>query len=99
MSEAPITAHRPRKPRGPSLSIKQRHELVTAITSADKTEPDRTLAAALSVRFGHTVQSAAVAAYRKEFGIESVKMPKAKDIAAELAAAKARIEELERTPA
>ena len=99
MSEDPIKAPRPRKPRGPSLTPKQRHELITAIIEADKSEPDRSLAAALSARFGHTVQSATVAAYRKHFRIASVKMPKAKDLAAELAAAKARIEELERTPA
>ena len=94
MSEDHIKAPRPRKPRGPSLTRKQRHELVMAIIEADKTEPDRTLAEKLSARFGHPVQSATVAAYRTEFGIQSVKMPKARELAAELAEAKALLAQM-----
>lgn len=95
MSDPNAPEKKPLKTRGKSLSAKQRHELITAIVNADPNEPDRALAATLSAKFGHPVQSGTVAKYRKEFGIEPVKMPKAKDIAAQLAAARARIAELE----
>jgi hypothetical protein len=92
---APAAEKKPRKPKAPSMSIKLKFDVMTAINGADAKTPDATVAASLTIAHGRTISAQQVGKYRKELGLASVGKQKQADLLADLAAAQARIAALE----
>ena len=94
-SAAPAVEKKPRKQKTPSMSIRMKFDVMTAINGADPKSLDATVAASLSVTHGRTISAQQVGKYRKELGLASVGNPKQADLLIDLAAAQARIAALE----
>lgn len=94
-SPALAEVKKPRKPKSPSMSMRMKFDVLTAINGADPKSPDATVAAALSVTHSRPISEQQVGKYRKELGLASVGKPKQADLLAYLAAANARIAALE----
>lgn len=84
-----------RKPKAPSMSIKTKFDVMTKINHFDDRAPDATVAAVLTSAHGHPISELQVRKYREALGLASVGKPKHANLVSDLAAANARIAELE----
>lgn len=88
-AQAAKPAKTPRKPKGPSLTMAQKYELLSAVKLSPTNVPDASLAESLSKYFGRKITSAQIKGYRAEFGIASVPKPTTGDLISRIAALEA----------
>jgi hypothetical protein len=91
---APATP-KPRKPREKSMTLVEKHKMITRVIESEATMPDATVADLVGASFGRKVSAAQVAEWRKQFGLKSVPRPSVAQLQAHIEALQAHIEALQ----
>jgi hypothetical protein len=64
-----------RKPKGPSMTMAQKFEVMSMVKEADRNLPDATLAQIIGKKIGRKPSTQTVSDYRRKFGIPNVRKP------------------------
>ena len=80
----PTLVPKQRKAKIPTLPLAVRFEIMNLVKTADRTTPDATLTAMATAIAGRPVPQQTISAYRKQFGIPSVRKPGVKSLQARI---------------